>query len=30
MTPYYEQNNITIYHGDCIDILPQFAENSIV
>lgn len=23
MTPYYEQDGITIYHGDCADILPQ-------
>jgi site-specific DNA-methyltransferase (adenine-specific) len=22
MTPYYEQDNITIYHGDCRDVLP--------
>lgn len=23
MKPYYEENNITIYHGDCREILPQ-------
>lgn len=23
MTPYYEQDGIVIYHGDCLDILPQ-------
>lgn len=23
MTPYYEQSGITIYHGDCRDVLPH-------
>lgn len=23
MTPYYEQDGITIYHGDCREVLPQ-------
>lgn len=23
MTPYYEQDGITIYHGDCRDVLPE-------
>lgn len=23
MQPYYEQSGVTIYHGDCIDILPS-------
>lgn len=27
--PYYEQNNLVIYHGDCLELLPTFAENSI-
>lgn len=27
MTPYYEANGITIYHGDCRDVLPQIAEG---
>ena len=26
--PYYEQDGITIYHGDCRDILPQFPDKS--
>lgn len=26
MTPYYEHGGITIYHGDCRDVLPQLAS----
>jgi hypothetical protein len=26
MTPYYEQSGITIYHGDCREILPIYAD----
>jgi len=26
MTPYYEQDGITIYHGDCLSVLPQFEQ----
>ena len=26
MKPYYEQDGITIYHGDCRDILPRIAH----
>ena len=26
--PYYEEDGITIYHGDCRDILPQFPDKS--
>ena len=26
MTPYYEQNGITIYHGDCRELLPYVAK----
>jgi hypothetical protein len=25
MTPYYEQDGITIYHGDCREVLPTLA-----
>lgn len=26
--PFYERSGITIYHGDCRDILPQLADHS--
>ncbi len=26
MTPYYEQSGVTIYHGDCRDMLPHIAS----
>ena len=29
MKPYYEQDGITIYHGDCRDILPTLDAGSI-
>lgn len=28
MKPYYEEDGITIYHGDCRDILPTFPDKS--
>lgn len=28
-SPYYEEDNITIYHGDCREILPLLAPESI-
>ncbi len=28
MRPYYEQDGITIYHGDCCEILPTFAPGT--
>jgi site-specific DNA-methyltransferase (adenine-specific) len=27
--PYYEKDGITIYHGDCRDILPSLADESV-
>ena len=29
MTPYYEQDGITIYHADCRDVLPTLEPGSI-
>ena len=29
MTPYYESGGITIYHGDCREILPTLPVNSV-
>jgi DNA modification methylase len=29
MKPYYEQDGITIYHGDCRDVLPSLRRESI-
>jgi hypothetical protein len=28
MTPYYEFGGITIYHGDCREIVPQLPTAS--
>ncbi len=30
MTPYYEQDGITIYHGDCLDVLPSVTADVLV
>jgi len=30
MKPYYEHAGITIYHGDCREVLPQFEVDAIV
>ena len=30
MTPYYEQDGITIYHGDCRDVLPTMKVDCVV
>lgn len=27
--PYYEEGGITIYHGDCMEIMPQLAAGSV-
>jgi len=29
MTPYYDENGITIYHGDCRDVLPTLETRSV-
>ena len=29
MKPYYEQDGVTIYHGDCREILPELPDKSI-
>ena len=28
-TPYYERNGITIYHGDCREVLPELPQVSL-
>ena len=30
MNPYYERNGITIYHGDCREILPSVSADALV
>jgi DNA modification methylase len=30
MRPYYEEDGITIYHGDCREILPQLGTDAIL
>lgn len=30
MTPYYDADGITIYHGDCLDILPTLTADLVV
>lgn len=30
MTPYYQEDGQTIYHGDCREILPQLDEVDLV
>jgi site-specific DNA-methyltransferase (adenine-specific) len=29
MTPYHERSNIRIYHGDCLDLLPELPTESV-
>ena len=28
MTPYYSRNGITIYCGDCLEVMPQVIEDN--
>ena len=30
MTPYFEQGGVTLYHGDCRDILPELTADLVV
>ena len=30
MTPYYDEDGITIYHGDCLDVLPSLPPVDLV
>lgn len=30
MRPYYERNGITIYHGDCRDVLPELETDALL
>lgn len=30
MTPYYEQDGVRIYHGDCADVLPHVSADLVV
>jgi len=29
MTPYYDQDGVTIYNGDCLQVLPYLFDNSV-
>ena len=30
MKPYYQDKTVTIYHGDCLEILPELYQADLV
>lgn len=30
LTPYYEQSGVTIYHGDCVELLPSLTADVVI